>query len=130
GLPVLDTGLLYRAVGRDVLARHFQPADHWAALSMARCLDPLSLADPGLRTPQAGDTASIVARFPLVRGSLLAYQRCFAAQPGGAVLDGRDIGTVVCPDAHLKIYVTARPEVRAKRRFLECQARGEYVTFE
>ena len=130
GLPCLDTGLLYRAVARDVAARGFRLDDRWAALVQARSLDPARLGDPGLRTPQAGDAASIVARIPEVRSALLVYQRAFAAQPGGAVLDGRDIGTVVCPDADAKIYVTARTEVRAKRRFLECQARSEAVTFE
>ena len=130
GLPCLDTGLLYRAVARDVAARGFRLDDRWAALVQARSLDPGRLDDPGLRTPQAGDAASIVARIPEVRSALLVYQRAFAAQPGGAVLDGRDIGTVVCPDADAKIYVTARTEVRAKRRFLECMARSEAVTFE
>src|SRR4029079_7848096 len=104
--------------------------DRWAALAQARSLDPSGLGDPALRTPQAGGAASIVARITEVRGALLLYQRAFAAQPGGAVLDGRDIGTVVCPDADAKIYVTARTEVRAKRRFLECQGRGEAVTLE
>ena len=130
GLPCLYTGLLYRAVARDVAARGFRLDDRWAALVQARSLDLGRLDDPGLRTPQAGDAASIVARIPEVRSALLVYQRAFAAQPGGAVLDGRDIGTVVCPDADAKIYVTARTEVRAKRRFLECQARGEAVTVE
>ena len=130
GLPVLDTGLLYRAVARDVVMSAFRLDDRWAALVQARSLDPTSLGDPGLRTRQAGEAASIVARIPEVRAALLAYQRAFAAQPGGAVLDGRDIGTVVCPDANAKIYVTARADVRARRRFLECQARSEPVTFE
>ena len=89
---------------------------------MARSLDPATLDDPALRGPGAGEAASIVAAYRTVRAALLAYQRAFAAQPGGAVLDGRDIGTVVCPDADAKIYVTARPEVRAQRRFLERQA--------
>jgi cytidylate kinase len=129
-LPCLDTGLLYRAVARDVASRGFRLDDRWAALVQARSLDPSRLADPGLRTPQAGDAASIVARIPEVRRALLVYQRAFATQPGGAVLDGRDIGTVVCPEADAKIYVTARTEVRAKRRFLECAARSEAVTFE
>jgi cytidylate kinase len=130
GLPCLDTGLLYRAVARDVAALGFRLDDRWAGLAVARSLDASSLGDPRLRTPQAGDAASIVARIPEVRSALLVYQRAFARQPGGAVLDGRDIGTVVCVDADAKIYVTARTEVRAKRRFLECQARSEAVTFE
>jgi cytidylate kinase len=130
GLPCLDTGLLYRAVARDVAALGFRLDDRWAGLAAARSLDASSLGDPRLRTPQAGDAASIVARVPEVRSALLIYQRGFAGQPGGAVLDGRDIGTVVCVNADAKIYVTARTEVRAKRRFLECQARSETVTFE
>ena len=129
-LPCLDTGLLYRAVARDVAVRGYRLDDPWAGLVLARGLDPATLGDQGLRTPQAGDAASIVARIPQVRTALLVYQRAFAGTPGGAVLDGRDIGTVVCPDADAKIYVTARTEVRAKRRFLECQARAEPVTFE
>jgi cytidylate kinase len=130
GLPCLDTGLLYRAVARDVSVRGFRLDDPWAALAVARILDPAELLDPTLRTPQAGDAASIVARISQVRIALLAYQRAFANQPGGAVLDGRDIGTVVCPGADAKIYVTARPEVRARRRFLEYVARSEPVTYE
>jgi CMP/dCMP kinase len=129
-LPCLDTGLLCRAVARDVAARSFRLDDRWAALAQTRSLDPASLDDPDLRTPQAGDAASVVARIPEVRAALLAYQRAFATQPGGAVLDGRDIGTVVCPEADAKIYVTARTEVRARRRFLEYMARSEVVTFE
>ena len=130
GLPCLDTGLLYRAVARDVGVRGFRLHDAWAGLAMARSLDPDELCDPELRGPKAGDMASIVARMPLVRAALLAYQRQFAGQPGGAVLDGRDIGTVVCPGAHAKIYVTARPEVRARRRYNEYVGRSEQVTYE
>ena len=130
GLPCLDTGLLYRAVARDVAARGFKLADPWAALAAARSLDPATLGDENLRTPGVGEAASLVAAIGHVRSALLAYQRAFAAQPGGAVLDGRDIGTVVCPAADAKIYVTARPEVRAKRRFLERQAQSHPVTYE
>jgi len=130
GLPCLDTGLLYRAVARDVAARGFKLADPWAALALARSLDPASLEDPQLRTPGAGEAASIVASMPLVRASLLDYQRAFAACPGGAVLDGRDIGTVVCPNADAKVYVTARPEVRVWRRFAERQEQGLAVTYD
>lgn len=129
-LPCLDTGLLYRAVARDVAARGYRLSDTWAALALARSLDPATLEDPGLRGPGTGEAASIVASMPLVRAALLAYQRAFAARPGGAVLDGRDIGTVVCPGADAKIYVTARPEVRARRRFLERQAQSDTATFE
>ena len=129
-LPCLDTGLLYRAVARDVAARGLKLSDAWAALALARSLDPASLEDDGLRTPGAGEAASIVASMPAVRAALLAYQRAFAAQPGGAVLDGRDIGTVVCPTADAKVYVTARPEVRAWRRFAERQEQGLIVTYD
>ena len=129
-LPCLDTGLLYRAVARDVRARGFRLPDTWAAVALARNLDPSTLDDSGLRGPGAGELASIVARISEVRLVLLAYQRAFAAQPGGAVLDGRDIGTVVCPNADVKIFVTATPEVRARRRFLERQDRSEAVTYE
>ena len=130
GLPCLDTGLLYRAVARDVAARGFKLADAWAALALARGLDPASLDDPALRTPGAGEAASIVASMAHVRAALLAYQRAFAAQAGGAVLDGRDIGTVVCPTADAKVFVTARPEVRAWRRFAERQEQGLAVTYD
>ncbi len=130
GMPCLDTGLLYRAVARDVQSRGFRLADAWAALALARGLDPASLDDGGLRTPGAGEAASIVASMPAVRAALLAYQRAFATQPGGAVLDGRDIGTVVCPSADAKIYVTARPQVRAWRRFAERQEQGMSVTYD
>ena len=129
-LPCLDTGLLYRAVARDVAARGFRLADTWAAVTMARSLDPATLDDEALRGPGAGEAASLVAAIAPVRSALLAYQRAFATRPGGAVLDGRDIGTVVCPDADAKIYVTARPEVRAQRRFLERQALSFPVTYE
>jgi cytidylate kinase len=130
GLPCLDTGLLYRAVARDMAGRGYKLADPWAALAAARCLDPASLEDCALRTPGAGEAASIVASMPAVRAALLDYQRAFAAQPGGAVLDGRDIGTVVCPRADAKVYVTARPEVRAWRRFAERQEQGNRVTYD
>ncbi len=130
GLPCLDTGLLYRAVARDVAARGYRLDDAWAALALARVLDPRTLDDPGLRGAAAGEAASLVASMPQVRAALLDYQRAFAAQPGGAVLDGRDIGTVVCPQADAKIYVTARPQVRAWRRFIERQAQAEPVTFD
>lgn len=130
GLPCLDTGLLYRAVARDVLARDFRLDDVWAAVAAARGLDPASFDDPALRGAEAGDRASVVAKIPEVRTALLDYQRTFARQPGGAVLDGRDIGTVVCPDADVKLFVTAAPEERARRRFIELQLKGEPVRYE
>jgi cytidylate kinase len=130
GLHHLDTGLLYRAVARDVQRLAGALDDPQAAAGAARDLNPATLDDPGLRNPGAGEAASIVARIPEVRAALREFQRGFAARPPGAVLDGRDIGTVVCPDADVKIYVTATPEVRAQRRYLEMQSRGEPATLE
>ena len=130
GLPVLDTGLLYRAVARDVAKGGNTLDDVSAAIAAAWSLDPATLNDPHLRGPAAGDAASIVAKMPKVRSALLDYQRDFARQPGGAVLDGRDIGTVICPDAHVKIYVIATAEERARRRHLEHQGRGETIGYE
>jgi cytidylate kinase len=130
GLACLDTGLLYRAVARDVLARDGSLDDVRLATACARTLDAATLDDPGLRLPGVGDAASVVAKFPEVRRQLLEFQRDFARQAPGAVLDGRDIGTVVCPDANVKIFVTADVEVRARRRTAELLARGEPVTYE
>jgi CMP/dCMP kinase len=129
-LAYLDTGSLYRAVARDVRRSGGALDDAMTAARAARLLDPASVSDPGLRDPGVGDAASIVAKFPQVRAALLEFQRDFARQEPGAVLDGRDIGTVVLPDADAKIFVVADVEVRAKRRFLELKARGEDVTYE
>lgn len=131
GVPYLDTGLLYRAVARDVEARGGELEDAAAAVSAAQSIDAQSLGDPSLRGPLAGDKASIIAKIPAVRAALLDYQRNFARSCGeGAVLDGRDIGTVVCPEADIKIFVTASDEARAQRRYLEHQGRGENVAYE
>ncbi len=130
GYHVLDTGLLYRAVARDIERAGFRLIDRWAALAAARNLNPATLDDPALRGVPAGDKASVIAKIPEVRAALLQYQRNFARRPPGAVLDGRDIGTVVCPDADIKIYVTAAPEERARRRHLEHLARGETATYD
>lgn len=130
GLAYLDTGLLYRAVARDVRLRGGAFDDPAMAAAAARSLDPDTLRDPGLRNPGVGEAASVVARIPAVRAAILDYQRTFARRPEGAVLDGRDIGTVVCPDADVKIYVTATPEVRAERRYLELKGRGEPAVYE
>lgn len=131
GLPYLDTGLLYRAVARDVEARGGQLEDIAASVVAAQSIDAQTLCDPALRGPLAGDKASIIAKIPAVRAALLEYQRNFAQSgAGGAVLDGRDIGTVVCPDAHIKIFVTASDEARAQRRYLEHQGRGEHIAYE
>ena len=130
GLAFLDTGSLYRAVARDI--RHAGGAldDVKTAARAARNLDADTLADPGLRDPGVGDAASIVAKIAEVRAALLDFQRDFARQEPGAVLDGRDIGTVVLPDADVKIFVVADTEVRARRRFLEMKAKGEPVTYD
>ena len=123
GLPCLDTGLLYRAVARDTLAMGRSPKDASAALLAAKALDLATLGDPHLMDGRLGEAASIVASHPDVRQELLAYQRAFARQKPGAVLDGRDIGTVICPDADVKLFVTAAPEERARRRYRElCEA--------
>lgn len=130
GLACLDTGLLYRAVARDVLARGASLEDEAVAAAVARTIDPATLSDPNLRLPGVGEAASVVARIPAVRAALLDFQHQFARQAPGAVLDGRDIGTVVCPDADVKIFVTADASVRARRRYEERRQRGEPVTFE
>ena len=127
-LAHLDTGTLYRAVARDILARGADPTDAAAAAAAARALDPTSLTDPLLRAQALGETASVVARHPEVREALLAYQRGVARRKPGAVLDGRDIGTVICPDADVKLFVTATPEERARRRFRELEQNGTPVT--
>ena len=128
GLPHLDTGLLYRAVGARLLAQGLSLDDEAAATEAARGLDASGLSDdPGLTT---GEAASRVASFTGVRSALLDLQQVFAAQPGGAVLDGRDIGTVIAPDAPAKLFVTATPEVRATRRWKQLAARGSDISFE
>jgi cytidylate kinase len=124
GLAYLDTGTLYRAVARDTLVRSEDPADAIEALKSAKALDPFTLGDPGLRKPGLAEAASLVAKHPEVREELLAYQRNFARAKSGAVLDGRDIGTVICPDADVKLFVTATPEERARRRYLELKQAG------
>ncbi len=125
GLPHLDTGLLYRAVGRRVLDAGADPADARAAPTAAAALDPADLQRGDLRGPVADAASSQVASVPGVRAALLAFQRRFAAE--GAVLDGRDIGTVVLPQARVKLFVTAGLEVRADRRHRELLARGGAV---
>jgi cytidylate kinase len=129
GLPHLDTGLLYRAVGIEVLRAGGDPDDAADALHACHFADSL-LADPALKTEAAGTAASHVSVHPQVRDALLERQRAFAAQPGGAVLDGRDIGTVIAPHSNAKLFVTASPQVRAERRFREMNSMGATVTFE
>lgn len=123
GFAHLDTGLLYRAVG----ARHLDGA---APEQAAQSLSPDDLARDDLRTPAVAQAASQVAAIPEVRAALLDFQRAFARRSGGAVLDGRDIGTVICPEAEAKLFVTASPTERARRRFLELSQKGMDVTLE
>ncbi|QUD87081.1 (d)CMP kinase [Phenylobacterium montanum] len=124
GLPHLDSGLLYRAVGRALQVAGGDPDDAAAATETARRLDPHDLEDPALRTREAGEAASRVAVHAGVRAALLDFQHAFAAQEPGAVIDGRDIGTVIAPDAPAKLFVTASPEVRAHRRWLQLKDQG------
>jgi CMP/dCMP kinase len=127
GLRHLDTGLLYRAVGCRLM-REGQPlSDRTCAAAAAKSLDVSELTDPSLKSQAAGEASSIVSAHPEVRAALFDFQRDFAAAPPGAVLDGRDIGTVICPDADVKIFVTASPEVRAHRRYLELRGNGQAV---
>ncbi len=129
GYAHLDTGRLYRAVGLALLRAGGDPGDVEAAAQAARRLDPATLDDPELAGEAAGNAASVVGAIPAVRAALLAMQREFAAHPPGgrpgAVLDGRDTGTVVCPQAQAKLFLTASAEERARRRDKELQARGE-----
>ncbi len=123
GFAHLDTGLLYRAVGRRVLAGE-EP------LAAAEGLEWGDLVETDLRTPAVAQAASRVAALGEVRAALVAFQRHFAGRPGGAVLDGRDIGTVICPEAQVKLFVTASAEVRARRRFEELTANGHAVDYD
>jgi CMP/dCMP kinase len=127
GLLHLDTGLIYRAVAQAVLAQGKSPQDKASAIAAAQSLDASAFVETALKSQAVGDAASIVSAIPEVRAALLAFQRDFAAQPPGAVLDGRDIGTVICPDADVKIFVTASPEARAQRRALEFRAAGRDI---
>ena len=127
GLRHLDTGLIYRAVAKALLDAGRSPNDVAAAVAAAKALDPARFDEVALKTPAVGEAASIVSAIPELRAALVAFQRDFAAIPPGAVLDGRDIGTVICPDAEGKIFVTATPEVRARRRAAEYRAQGRDI---
>ena len=127
GYHYLDTGSLYRATAWQVIRAGKDPHDQDAAEEAARSLHLEDIPDQELRTAEVGAAASVVAAINGVRKAIFDFQRDFAAQDPGAVLDGRDIGTVVCPDADLKLFVTASPEARAHRRFLELVERGEEV---
>ena len=128
-LPHLDTGLLYRAVAMTVQRMELDPARE--ADAVAACgFDDIILADPGLRTAEIGQLASVVSAHPLVRAALLQRQKRFAHQEGGAILDGRDIGTVIAPDADAKLFVKATPQIRAKRRHAELHTHGSTLSFD
>jgi cytidylate kinase len=127
GLRHLDTGLIYRAVAKSLLEARRRPDDAAAAVAAAKALDSARFDELTLKTHAVGEAASVVSAIPEVRAALVAFQRDFAAQPPGAVLDGRDIGTVICPSADVKIYVTATAEVRARRRVAEYQAQGRDI---
>jgi cytidylate kinase len=125
GYRHLDTGVIYRAVAKALLDRGFELTDEARAVAAAAALDPTKFGDPALKSQRIGDAASVVSAIPSVREALVSFQRQFAAEPPGAVLDGRDIGTVICPSAEVKIFVVADPQVRARRRTLEARGRGE-----
>ena len=130
GYHFLDTGTLYRRVGLALLETSDDPRNVKAAVAIAQNLNSHPYSDLELRTEAVGAAASIVAVIPEVRTALLAYQRNFADQLPGAVLDGRDIGTVVCPDADVKLFITASPEVRARRRLAELKSYGADVSID
>jgi cytidylate kinase len=129
GLPHLDTGLLYRATARVLLDQGARLDDADKAVSAARGLALLDFDEERLRGREMGEAASVVAELAPVRAALIEMQRAFAARPQGAVLDGRDIGTVIAPRADIKIFVTASPEIRAQRRALELRGRGEKADY-
>jgi cytidylate kinase len=125
GLHHLDTGLLYRAVAKAVLDAGHSPDDVAQATAAAVALDPKQFDEKALKAKAITEASSVVAAIPQVREALINYQRAFATKPPGAVLDGRDIGTVIAPGADVKLFVVATPEVRAKRRALELRRRGD-----
>jgi CMP/dCMP kinase len=125
GYRHLDTGVIYRAVAKALLDIGAELTDEARAVAAAMELDPEKFGDPVLKTQKIGEAASVVSAIPKVREALVDFQRQFAAGPPGAVLDGRDIGTVICPNADVKIFVVADAKVRARRRTLEAKARGE-----
>jgi len=125
GYRHLDTGVIYRAVAHALLEEGADLRDEALAVAAAVELDPETFGNPALKSQKVGEAASVVSAIPRVRDVLLDFQRQFAATPPGAVLDGRDIGTVICPNADVKIFVVADPKVRAHRRTLEAKSRGE-----
>lgn len=129
-LDHLDTGSLYRAVARDMLKAGHELKDEAAAAEVSRNLDAGTLQDPELRTPETGAAAAVVAKLPEVRKALVDYQRAFAKRPGGAVIEGRDIGTVVCPEADVKLFIEASSRVRAERRHKELLEGGHDISYD
>src|SRR5579859_4947116 len=127
GYRHLDTGVIYRAVAHALLSAGADLKDEALAVKAARELDPGTFENPALKSQKIGTAASVVSAIPRVREALVEFQRQFAGQPPGAVLDGRDIGTVICPNAEVKIFVVADPKIRAHRRTLEARSRGEEV---
>ena len=125
GLRHLDTGLLYRAVAKALLYAGQAPGDEARAVAAAKLINPARFDETALKRYDVGEAASVVSAIPGVRAALFNFQQEFAAAPPGAVLDGRDIGTVICPNADVKLFVTASPEVRASRRANELRGRGE-----
>ena len=125
GLRHLDTGVIYRAVAHALISAGRDLEDEAAAIRAAEGLDPETFKNPALKSHEVGTAASVVSAIPRVREALVDFQRQFATKPPGAVLDGRDIGTVICPEADVKIFVVADPGVRARRRTLEARSRGE-----
>ena len=128
GLRHLDTGLIYRAVAKSMLDAKAPLDDTARAEAAAKTLDPDKFDEQALKDHAVGDAASIVSAYPAVRAALFKLQQDFAARPPGAVLDGRDIGTVICPNADVKLFVTATPEVRARRRWLEMRSLGRPIS--
>jgi cytidylate kinase len=128
GLPHMDTGLLYRATALNLMEMGGDPDSEFAA-ARATDLSQIDFNDPQLKSEKVGGIASRISVYPQVRQALLERQQRFAATQGGAVLDGRDIGTVIAPEAGVKLFVTARPEIRARRRFAELKARGLEVHY-
>jgi CMP/dCMP kinase len=127
GLHHLDTGLIYRAVAKAVLDAGYSPHDAKRAIAAAIALDPTGFDEKSLKAQPITEAASVVAAIPEVRQALMNFQRQFATKPPGAVLDGRDIGTVIAPGADVKLFVVATPDERARRRTLELKARGEPI---
>jgi CMP/dCMP kinase len=125
GFHHLDTGVIYRAVAHALLSAGADLQDEAAAVRAAQAIDPETFENPALKSQKVGSAASVVSAIARVREVLVEFQRQFAASPPGAVLDGRDIGTVICPNADVKIYVVADARIRAQRRTLEARGRGE-----